>query len=112
MDDFLILLQAKLDEAKSKNNISSDIDKLQSQLDKLKLEPEIDSKSVFNLIKQIESTLNQKIVINNIEIDKSNVADLDKQRKISIEKVRNTIKEIKSQIDSLNVGRVKCYPLF
>ena len=36
MDDFLILLQAKLDEARSKGNINSDIDKLESKIEKLK----------------------------------------------------------------------------
>lgn len=37
MDEFLILLQAKLDEAKSKGLINSDISNLQNQLNKLKL---------------------------------------------------------------------------
>lgn len=32
MDEFLILLQAKLDEAKSKGNVNADIEKLQNQL--------------------------------------------------------------------------------
>lgn len=71
MDEFLILLQAKLDEAKSKGNINSDIDKIQSQIDHLKVQVEIDPKTVSNLVKQIEDVLNQKINISNIKIDQS-----------------------------------------
>lgn len=71
MDDFLILLQAKLDEAKSKGNVNADISKIQNQLDKLKLQAEIDPKTVSDLVSQLESILNQKITISNIGIDRS-----------------------------------------
>lgn len=69
MDEFLILLQAKLDEAKSKGNINSDVDKIQNQIDKLKIPAEIDPKSISNILKQLESVLNQKINISNISFD-------------------------------------------
>ncbi len=69
MDEFLILLQAKLDEAKSKGNINSDVDKIQNQIDKLKIQAEIDPKSISNILKQLESVLNQKINISNISFD-------------------------------------------
>ncbi len=72
MDDFLILLQAKLDEAKSKGNINSNIDKIQNQLNKLKIQAEIDPKNISNLVKQLESVINQKINISNINIDINN----------------------------------------
>ncbi|MCI8416420.1 MAG: phage tail tape measure protein [Lachnospiraceae bacterium] len=65
MNDFLILLQAKLDEAKSKENINANINKLQGKLNKLKLQAEIDPKSIARLTRQLEGILNQKIVINN-----------------------------------------------
>lgn len=71
MDDFLILLQAKLDEVKSKGNINADISKIQNQLDKLKLQAEIDPKTVSDLVRQLEGILNQKITISNIGIDQS-----------------------------------------
>ncbi len=71
MDEFLILLQAKLDEAKSKGNINADIDKIQGQLNKLKIQAEIDPKTISNLVKQLESVLNQKINISNIGINSS-----------------------------------------
>lgn len=69
MDDFLILLQAKLDEAKSTSNVNDDIKELQSKLDKLKIQAEIDPKAVQKLADSIGKLVNQKIVISNIGID-------------------------------------------
>ena len=46
LNEFLILLQAKLDEAKSKRNIDADIDTLQNQIKKIRLQAEIDTKSI------------------------------------------------------------------
>jgi len=79
MDEFLILLQAKLDEAKSKGNVNADIEKIQNQIDKLKLQAEIDPKTISNLTKQLENILNQKIVISNIGINQGNAAKIGKQ---------------------------------
>ena len=69
MDDFLILLQAKLDKAKSKGNINADIDKIQSQINKLKIQTKIDPKDISDIVKQLESVLNEKINISNISFD-------------------------------------------
>lgn len=69
MDEFLILLQAKLNEAKSKENVNGDIDKIQSQLDKLKIQAELDPKVAQKLADSIGKLINQKIVISNIGID-------------------------------------------
>ena len=73
MDEFLLELQAKLDEAKSKGLINADIEKIQQQVDKLKLQAEIDPKSLSNLVKQLESVLNQKITIANIGINQQQI---------------------------------------
>ena len=73
MDEFLILLQAKLDEIKSKENVNADIDKLQNQLDKLKVHAEIDPKTISELTRQLEGILNQKIVISDVSINSGNV---------------------------------------
>lgn len=69
MDEFLIELQGKLDEAKSKANVKADITKLQNELDKLKIQVEIDPKSLSNIVKQLESALGQKIKMPNIVAD-------------------------------------------
>ena len=69
MDEFLIELQAKLDEAKSKGNVNADINKLQNELDKLKVQVELDPKSAQKLADDIGKLINQKITISNIGID-------------------------------------------
>lgn len=63
MEKALIELQAILDEEKSKRNINTSINKLQSQLDKLKLQTEIDPKTISKFAGQLERALNQKIDI-------------------------------------------------
>lgn len=73
MDDSLILLQAKLDEAKSKKALNSDIKKIQDQINKLKLQAEVDPKAISRIVKQLEDILNQKITISNIDIDASKI---------------------------------------
>ena len=69
MDEFLVLLQAKLDEAKSKGNVNADIKELQNQLDKLKVQVELDPKAAQKLAGDIGKLINQKIIISNIGID-------------------------------------------
>lgn len=69
MDDFLILLQAKLDEAKSQENINDDIKVLQSNLNELKIQAELDSKAAQKLADSIGKLINQKITISNIGVD-------------------------------------------
>lgn len=69
MDEFLVLLQAKLDEAKSKGNVNADIKELQNQLDKLKVQVEIDPKAAQKLADNIGKLINQKITISDIGID-------------------------------------------
>lgn len=79
MDELLMLLQAKLDEAKSKGNINSDIKKIQGQIDKLKVQAEIDPKAISNLVKQLEGIINQKINITNINVDVGNAQKVGQQ---------------------------------
>lgn len=70
MDEFLILLQAKLDEVKSKENINSDIvNKLQGNLKELEIATKLDPKAVQKLADDIGKLLNQKITISNIGLD-------------------------------------------
>lgn len=73
MNEFLVLLQAKLDEAKSKELINSDIASLQSRLDKLKLQVELDPNAAQKLANDIGKLINQRITISNINIDTNQV---------------------------------------
>ena len=79
MDEFLILLQAKLDEAKSKGNVNADIEKLQNQLNKLKVQVEIDPKATQKLANDIGKLVNQKIIISNIGINQSSLSKTGEQ---------------------------------
>lgn len=79
MNELLTLLQAKLDEAKSKGNINSDIKRIESQINKLKIQAEIDPKAISNLVKQLEGVLNQKINITNINVDVQNAQKMGEQ---------------------------------
>lgn len=107
MDEFLILLQAKLDEAKSKGNVNADIEKIQNQIDKLKLQAEIDPKTISTLTKQLENILNQKIVISNIGIDQGNAVKIGKQTGKQIgnainQEVESSIKKADSILKSFS----------
>lgn len=107
MDEFLVLLQAKLDEAKSKGNVNADIEKIQNQIDKLKLQAEIDPKTISTLTKQLENILNQKIVISNIGIDQGNAVKIGKQTGQQIgnainQEVESSIKKADSILKSFS----------
>lgn len=70
MEDFIVELQAKLDEAASKGLINEDIDnKLQGKLNILKLQAQIDPESAQAMAKQLSDIINQKITLSNINID-------------------------------------------
>lgn len=73
MNEFLVLLQAKLDEAKSKGLINSDIASLQNRLDKLKVQVELDPNTAQKLANDIGKLINQQITISNINIDTNQV---------------------------------------
>ena len=80
MNDSILSLQVKLDKAKSAKSINSeDIQDIQRQLDHLKLQTEIDPKSISALNTQLDSLLGQKIMLSDIEIDESQVQQVGQQ---------------------------------
>lgn len=111
MDEFLILLQAKLDEAKSKKLINADIDKIQKQLDKLKLQAEIDPETISSLTKQLEGVLKQKITISDIGIDTSKVtkasqrlgSELNKSISDGTAKSSNTLNNFRKSLQNIGM---------
>ncbi len=108
MNEFLILLQAKLDEAKSKGLINSDIGTLQNQLDTLKLKAEIDPKTILNLKRQIEKATNQSITFSNINLNSGQIEKTGQQIGSSINKglmaslggIRNSIYNVIKQFNT------------
>lgn len=109
MDEFLILLQAKLDEAKSKGNINDDIvNKLQGNLKELEISAKLDQKAVQKLANDIGKLVNQKIVISNIEFDSAKIAKEAQQAGKQVAdsfnqstKYMSLDKEINNQVNSL-----------
>lgn len=73
MNEFLIKLQAELDEVRSKENINKDITRIQSQLDNLKIKAELDPKVIQTLADEIGKLANKKIIISNIGIDNTQI---------------------------------------
>lgn len=115
MDDFIVQLIARLDASKT----SDDIKKIEQQLNAkgIKLKPVIDSatskQEIQNLAKQLQVILSSQ----NLNVDTSKIisainqaaketskiyktSELDKQGKIYIQKVSNTIEKTKSTIIS------------
>lgn len=103
MDEFLILLQAKLDEAKSKENINkTGIPNLQSQLDKLKVQVELDPKATQTLADNIGKLINQKIVISDMSVNQTQIVKTGQQiGKIISDNAKKAI----SNVSSKSIGK-------
>lgn len=97
MSDFLVELQAILDQEKSKGNINRSINKMQKELDKLKLRAELDQKTVYKFVEQLETVLNQKITISNISIDSETGQQIGK---MIAQNVRDGIENASGKIDA------------
>lgn len=69
LDEFNLQLSGELDQQQSKKNVNADIATLEKAIEHLKVQAEIDPKSVQNIAKQLSDILNQKIVVDNIQID-------------------------------------------
>ena len=69
LDEFNLQLSGELDQQQSKKNINDDIATLGKAIEHLKVQAEIDPNSVKNIAKQLSDILNQKIVVDNIQID-------------------------------------------
>lgn len=86
MNEFLIELQAILNSEISKGNINKSITRLQNQIDKLKLQAEIDPKTIVVLKRQIEKATNQSITFSNINLNNGQIEKTGQQIGTSINK--------------------------
>lgn len=103
MNEFLIQLQAILDKETSKGNINKSIERVQNQINKLKIQAEIDPKSILAIKKQLEQITNQPITLANINIDQSQIdkTGRDIGREIS-DSVQREFNNSKINTDKLN----------
>jgi len=98
MDDFKISLQAEIDKAKSKGQINSDISALGNQVDKLKIQVELNPNNLKSITNQIQNAINGKVNISNINIDSATV----KQQGT---KIGNSIKSaITNQLEQIQLN--------
>lgn len=67
-NDFLLLLQAKLEEASLKG-IKGNLDQLKKEFEELKIKPVLDQQALSDIVKQLESITGKKITIPNIEFN-------------------------------------------
>lgn len=71
MDEFLILLQAKLDEASLKG-IKGNLEQLKKEFEELKIKPVLDQQALSDLSAKINKLFTEnKITISNINVDNS-----------------------------------------
>ena len=117
-NQFLIELQAKLDEAASKGLINSDIASLQDKLDKLKLQATLDPNAAQKLANDIGKLINQKITISNINVDSEQAVKeaqktgrqigdaVNKGISSSIKDIKNEISNTVKSIPRLNAANI------
>ena len=112
MNEFLIELQAILNSEISKGNINKSITRLQNQIDKLKLQAEIDPKTLFNLKRQIEKATNQSITFSNINLNNGQIEKTGQQIGSSINKglmaslggIRNSIYNVIKEFNNKKIS--------
>lgn len=101
MDEFNLQLNGELDQPQSESNINKDVEALQKKIEHLKIQAEIDPNSVKDIAKQLSNIMNQKIVVDNIQVDvsKSSKSTQEAGRKIT-DNIANSIKANKASIES------------
>lgn len=112
MNEFLIELQAILNTEISKGNINKSITRLQNQIDKLKLQAEIDPKTIFNLKRQIEKATNQSITFSNINLNSGQIEKTGQQIGSGINKglmaglggIRNSIYNVIKEFNNKKIS--------
>jgi len=112
LNEFLIELQAILNTEISKGNINKSITRLQNQIDKLKLQAEIDPKTIFNLKRQIEKATNQSITFSNINLNSGQIEKTGQQIGSGINKglmaslggIRNSIYNVIKEFNNKKIS--------
>ena len=109
LDEFNLQLSGELDQNKSKTNINSDLVKIASAIDKLKVQAEIDPNSVKNIAQQLSTVMNQKVVVNNIQVDTNQASKAGAQVGQNIgesltKRLHSSLNAVKQNIESTIKG--------
>lgn len=73
-NEFLIELQAKLDEAKSKENINVDINRIQDEIKKLQIQAEISPENLQKIITKVKNIFGKGMKVSNINLDSKGIS--------------------------------------
>lgn len=106
MDEFLIELQAKLDEASLKG-IKGNLEQLQKEFNELKIKPIIDEQALSNLSTKINKIFtDNKILISNIEVDTTQAAKSAQKTGQKIgEIISDAAEKAISNVSSKDIGK-------
>ena len=109
MDEFNLQLGGQLNHTKSKSNINSDLLKIADAIDHLKVQAEIVPNSVKHIAQQLANIMNQKIVVDNIQIDTKNVQKAGEQTGQSLgnsitKNLQSSLNGVKQNIESIIKG--------
>lgn len=109
MDEFNLQLKGQLDQNSSESQINSDLVTIAKAIEKLKIQAEIDPNSVKNIAQQLANIINQKVVVNNIQIDTNQTVkageQLGKNLGNSLNKnLTSSLNSVKQNIDNIIKG--------
>ena len=91
-----------MDEAKSKENVNTDIGRLQDQLNELKVQVKLDPNAAQKLADDLGKLINQKIVISNIGLNQSNLSKAGQQIG---QVISDSAEKAIGNVTSKNIGR-------
>ena len=109
LDEFNLQLSGELDQQQSKKNINDDIATLGKAIEPLKVQAEIDPNSVKHIAQQLVNIMNQKVVVDNIQIDTKNVQKAGEQVGQSLgnsitKNLQSSLNGVKQNIESIIKG--------
>ncbi len=110
LNDFLIELQARLDEIRSKKNIDADIVRLQQKLNKIKLQAELDTKSISTgqeTGKEIGKSINKGIALTLRDVKHTIDTTIKSFPKLTSFNLSNLFNLNRKDIDSTVVKQVR-----
>ena len=106
MEEFIIQLQARIDEEKSKGTINSDIEILQDKLNALKLQATIDTESINKIAKEIENLTNNTVITPKVSINNNQVNKVAHDLSDSLDKIIRKETESLAKDFGLKNGKV------
>jgi len=108
-NNFILDIVASIQKKLSEMQLNSDIKSIEKQLNKLKLQAEIDPNSVKQIAQQLSNIINQKVVVNNIQLDTSKASKVGEQAGQNIgdsltKRLQSSLNAVKNNIETTIKG--------